>query len=33
MTVKELQERQKWPIEQKIDHSLYVIEASHTWMR
>ena len=27
MTVKELQERQKWPIEQKIDHSLYVIEA------
>lgn len=27
MTVKELQERQKWSIEQKIDHSLYVIEA------
>ena len=27
MTYKELQERQKWPLQQKIDHSLYVIEA------
>lgn len=27
MTIKELQYRQSWPLEQKIDHSLYVIDA------
>lgn len=27
MTIQELQERQKWPLEQKIDHSLGVIES------
>lgn len=26
MTIKELKERQAWPLRQKIDHSLYVIE-------